>query len=125
MTVAFDSSALVAILQEEPGGDVAAARLSEGRASALILGETLSKIGQRGRSPQAAAAKLKQAGLTVDPVTEDDALAAAALYVLANRGVSLADRFCLAHAMARKVPVMTSDRPWAELDLPVDLVFIR
>ncbi|MCC7266725.1 MAG: PIN domain-containing protein [Caulobacteraceae bacterium] len=123
--VAFDSSALMAILLEESGSERAAGYLTEGRASAAIWGETLSKMGLRGRAPAWAADHLKHAGLVIDPLTEEDAVTTASLYTLARRGVSLADRFCLAHAMIRKLPVITSDRPWSELDLPIELIFIR
>lgn len=46
--VAFDSSALIAILVEEGGSERAAGYLTEGRVSAAIWGETLSKMGFAG-----------------------------------------------------------------------------
>lgn len=125
MSVAFDSSALMAIILEEPGAESAIACLANGRTSAVIWGETLSKAGLRGRIPATVATDLKQAGLVIDPVTEEDAVATASLHPFARRGVSLADRFCLAHAMIRKLPILTADRPWASLDLPVELRIIR
>jgi PIN domain nuclease of toxin-antitoxin system len=42
-----------------------------------------------------------------------------------RKGVSLGDRFCLALALELKLPVMTADRRWAELDIGVDVRLIR
>ncbi len=41
------------------------------------------------------------------------------------RGISLADRFCIAFAMLRQCPLLTADRPWKDLGLPVDLRMLR
>ena len=42
-----------------------------------------------------------------------------------HKGLSLGDRACLALAMREKLPVMTGDRAWSDLDLPVEVVLIR
>lgn len=125
MSVAFDSSALIAIVLLEPGAEAALSHLPDGRASAVILAETLGKLGLKGKDPALVAANFKAAGLAIDPVDEKDALAVAALHEFHRRGVSLGDRFCLAHALSRSLPVITADRPWRDLGLPVELRYIR
>jgi len=40
-------------------------------------------------------------------------------------GLSLADRACLALAISRDLPVITADRAWARLGLPVEVVLTR
>jgi PIN domain nuclease of toxin-antitoxin system len=125
VSVAFDTSALMAIILLEPGADFALSYISEGRASAAILAETLGKLGLKGQNPALVMARFKAAGLTIDAFEEEDALAVAALHELHQRGVSLGDRFCLAHAMSRSLPIITADHPWRELGLPVELRFIR
>lgn len=125
MTVAFDSSALLAILQLETGSERAEADLGRGVASAVIFAETLGKAAARGHDPDAVAEKFQVAGLTVDPASEADARAVARLQHLSRQGISLADRFCLAHALTRGLPVLTSDRAWANLGLALDVRFFR
>jgi PIN domain nuclease of toxin-antitoxin system len=54
------------------------------------------------------------------------ALRAGFLYRLTSPfGLSLGDRACLALAMALKLPVVTSDRVWSQLDLGVEVVVCR
>ncbi len=42
-----------------------------------------------------------------------------------HKGLSLGDRVCLAYAKHAALPVYTADRPWAELDIGVDVRLIR
>lgn len=125
MTVAFDSSALIAVVLDERGGDVAGPLLAEGRVSAVIFAETLGKLAARGFDAAQTRLLFLAAGLQVDAATEADAVSVAGLYELGRRNVSLADRFCLAHAMSRGLEIVTADRAWRDLELAVDLTLIR
>lgn len=125
MTVAFDSSALIAIVLDERGGEVAGPLLAEGSVSAVIFAETLSKLAARGFDSAQTRTLFLAAGLEVDSVTEADAVSTADLHELRRKNVSLADRFCLAHAMSRRLEIVTADRAWAELGLAVNLRLIR
>jgi ribonuclease VapC len=125
VTTAFDSSALIAVYLDEPGGEAAGAWLAEGVASAVIFAETLGKLALKGFDPAETRRLFLAAGLEVEAVTESDAVAVAALYELARSGVSLADRFCLAHALGRGLELATADRAWNDLGLPVTLRLIR
>lgn len=41
------------------------------------------------------------------------------------RSSALADRACLALALDRDLPVLTADRVWTQLGLPLDIRLIR
>ena len=45
--------------------------------------------------------------------------------VLHRRNISLGDRACLALARIRNWPALTADRPWAALDIGVEVRLIR
>ena len=54
------------------------------------------------------------------------AVETAALRTQTDRyGLSLGDRACLSHALSRGLPVLTADKEWKKLDLPLDSRLIR
>lgn len=125
MTVVVDSSALIALVRGERGSDMVADAMPEALASSVILAECLGKLAVLGFDAALVRNELAEAGLVVASFGEADIGAVVALHGLAARNVSLADRFCLALALDRQLPVLTADRPWATLGLPLDLRFIR
>jgi PIN domain nuclease of toxin-antitoxin system len=125
VTFAFDSSALISVILDERGGEIAGPLLAEGVVSAVVLAETLGKLAARGFDPERTRTFFLATGLEVDAVTEADALAIAQLHELRRRNISLADRICLAHAMSREFELVTADRAWSGLGLAVKLRLIR
>jgi ribonuclease VapC len=64
--------------------------------------------------------------LTVEPFHYERAIAAGALVAKTrHRGLSLGDRACLALAVELRLPVVTADRAWRDLDIGVDIRFFR
>jgi len=47
------------------------------------------------------------------------------LHALSRRKVSFADRVCLGLGLDRQLPVLTGDRAWANLGLPLQIELIR
>ncbi len=122
--IVLDASAVLAVVYDEPGAQVVAARFAGGLMSVVNLAETLSTIARNGGDAVFAAAQLKLSGIEIAPVTESHAIDAAALRPLTmHLGLSLGDRLCLALARDRRLPVLTNERRWLEYDfgVPVEL----
>lgn len=119
MSLVLDSSALIAIVKDEPGAERADAALPSGRVSAVILAETVMKLIALGFDGEAAAAEFQRAGLTVEPFEAADIAHVVRIQALETKPLSLADRICLALAMRLQLPCLTGDRAWLSLDLPV------
>ena len=112
----FDASALLVLLQGEPGADVVERELSTGGAvSAVNWSETAQKVRTAGGSWSLARTLLLSYGLRVEPVSEADAERAAELWQRGS-GVSLADRLCLATAERLAAQVWTADSAWGSDD---------
>jgi PIN domain nuclease of toxin-antitoxin system len=126
MDVVLDSSALLAVLKQEPGADLVRARMPGAAISAVNYAEVISKLIDHGMPPDAAAETAMAALLEVSALDQD--LAAAAGMLRADtRGaaLSLGDRACLALAAHLGAPALTADRAWAQVDVDVEIVLIR
>ena len=110
----MDASALLAFLQDEPGAEVVGAQLDIGaRCSAVNWSETAQKVFAAGRDWQLARALLLSYELSIEPVTVEDAEAAARRWHRSS-GLSIGDRLCLALAERLGVETWTADTAWGE-----------
>lgn len=128
--IVLDASALLAYVYGEPGAETVEAALSEAVIHAVNFAEVLSRLAERGSSPEDSLGVLEEAGvmklLTVDVGTVEDALKAARLRPLTqSAGLSLGDRYCLALAQRLGVPALTADRAWSSLSVGVPVTVIR
>ena len=124
----LDASALLALIQDEPGAEAVLSALSSGAAiSAVNLEEVAARLGHGGWSASRVAFALATLPLAVLPFEADTALHSGALRpATASAGLGLGDRACLATAALHGLPVLTTDRAWLGLDLPdVEIRCIR
>lgn len=126
MTTALDASALLALLFDEPGAQVVAEAIVDGATvSAVNLAEVATVLVRNDRDPHVVLGPVR-AQVDVEPFTDDDALAVAALYPhVSGRGSSLGDRSCLALAQRLDVPAVTAEHVWAELDVDITIQQVR
>jgi PIN domain nuclease of toxin-antitoxin system len=118
----LDASALLALLQGEPGAPAVIEAIEAGAAiSTVNFSEVLAKLTERGDHVRSTVAVIRKAveradgGLRIESFTEEDGIEAADLRPRSKRqGLSFGDRACLALAARFEVPAVTADRDWAD-----------
>lgn len=121
----LDSSAILAVLRSEPGVEQVIAAMARSLVSVVNEAEVVSKLIWRGDTP--AQALQIVAALPYETVALDRYLAdrAGALWPLTKRyGLSLGDRCCLALAERERLPVLTADTIWRDVDIGVEIRMI-
>ena len=122
----LDASALLALLQREPGHLQVAKRLGDTAISTVNLCEVASKLMERGLPRESVGPGLLALDLDIVPFDEALAFRAAELRSSTRRfGLSLADRACLATAEAFQATALTTDRSWSRLKLNAGIEIVR
>jgi len=125
-SIVLDSSVILAHINSEPGSERAESLFGGALISAVNLAEIVGKLAERGASPGIIRAALSRYGLQVVSFDEQLAELAGALRTKTRAfGLSLGDRACLALAEREALPVLTADRAWGELSLPVEVQLLR
>lgn len=122
----LDATALLALLQEEPGAETVAEAIPQSSISAINLAEVVGKLVDAGMPEEAVRTALAGLGIEVVPFDEDLAYRTGLLRPLTSPyGLSLGDRACLALGQRLGRPVLTADRVWASLKVGVKVRVIR
>lgn len=122
----LDASAVIAFLKGEPGADFVGQRIHAGVITAVNLSEVAAVW--LALSQDAAGTEAVLMELPCDVASVGGELGVRAGLMISqtgSRGLSLGDRICLAYAERVGLPVLTADRPWAALDIGVDVRLIR
>jgi ribonuclease VapC len=122
----LDASALLAVLNCEPGADVVAAVLHDAVISAVNYSEVLKKTIERNGSAEQVAHIIRDLAVAIVPFDERHAAATAALFPETKPfGLSLADRACLALGLQQRATVLTADGKWKLVKLALKVKLIR
>ncbi len=126
----LDSSAVLAIVYDEPGAAKVIAELHSGEVeplmSAVNLCEVQTRLLRDGLPVGEVTKLLASLEMTVIPFDAADADGASALYIETKAfGLSLGDRACLALAKREQVTAWTADKVWKKLKIDVPLELIR
>jgi ribonuclease VapC len=113
-------------LQAEPGGSIVEQSLGEALISTVNLAEVMTKLLAGGEAFEIARGIFDKLGISIVDFTRDLAEDAGYLVVRTSaQGLSLGDRACMALARREKLPVMTTDRAWQDVDAGVRVNLIR
>ncbi len=123
-TIVLDASALLALLEEEPGADAVERVLDGSMMSCVNLAEVLQKAEQHAVNVEGLEYDLEALGVEFAPFDTPAARSSAELWG-SGRGLSLGDRACLALASSFDGVALTADRRWVDAGLDVQVELIR
>lgn len=124
--VVIDASALLALLNDEPGADVVAEALPQGVMCAVNLSEVVAKLCDAGMPEKAIHQALQPLGIEIVPFNEEQAYQTGLLRISTQDfGISLGDRACLSLAKKLGIDALTADKAWAGLSIGITIKVIR
>jgi PIN domain nuclease of toxin-antitoxin system len=125
-SVVLDASAVIAVLNAEPGADIVLGSMAHALISAVNYSEVVKKAVERVQAIDPIPALLRSYWIDIVPFDQDLATAAGELFGPTKaHGLSFADRACLALGIQRKCKVLTSERRMGLVSLPIKVKLIR
>lgn len=123
----LDSSAVLAAFRGEPGAAAVLAALTGGAVMSTVnLAEVVTKLQEGGVPDADIGPMIDQLNVTIVDFDQAQAYPTGLLRRQTRAaGLSLGDRACLALAQRLGLPVLTADRAWTTLNLPVTVTAIR
>lgn len=114
----LDASAILAVLLAQPAGSEILELIPESLVSAVNVAEVVGRLSEAGTSVDRVHGLLGGLNLVVVPFDSGDAWATGLLRRRTrHERLSLGDRACLALAISRGLPALTTDGAWARLGL--------
>jgi len=118
MTMLLDASAILAVINEEPGAEKVEEVLDDAAISTVNVAEVASKLDDFGWLADEVASLFDHLQLEILPFDVDVALTSGQLRSATKKlGLSLGDRACLATALLTKYRVLTSNESWTQLKI--------
>ncbi|WP_404790883.1 type II toxin-antitoxin system VapC family toxin [Altericista sp. CCNU0014] len=124
--VVLDASALLALINQEPGSEKVAAVISTACMSSVNVAEVVSKLMDKGFSEVEIREIFEVLKVLIIPFDEEQSFISGLLRTnTKGLGLSLGDRACLSLAIQQKLSVLTADRVWAGLQVGLNIQMIR
>jgi ribonuclease VapC len=128
--VLLDASSLAALVFQEEGCEAVESVLGSSYVTSVNMAELVVVLNRQGSDGASIATDLQAAGLTIVPVAWPHWQGLTKIEALhketgAKRALSLGDLCCLSYAVQQEMQILTGDRAWADLDLPVPVSLIR
>jgi ribonuclease VapC len=125
--VVLDASALLAVLNQEPGAETLTPEVLSGAIlSTVNLAEVQGKLVGRGLRPEEAWEAVVSLIREAVPFTAEHARLAGDLVAETRPlGLSLGDRACLALGLTLNAPVYTADKSWKKVKVGARIHVIR
>ena len=122
----LDASAVLALLNQEPGMDRVEEMLADSCLGTVNYCEVLGKLIDADMPEQEARESLELLNIEIVNFDTDMARLAAILRPTTKKlGLSLGDRSCLALALSRRNTAVTAERAWPKLKIAVKIELIR
>jgi PIN domain nuclease of toxin-antitoxin system len=127
MTIVLDSSAVMAVIQNEAGSARVEETLPGALLSAVNFAEVISKLADRGMDSKIAEAAIQSLGIEIVDFSANQARVTGALRPLTrNAGLSLGDRACLALGVESAATILTTDQAWrrvaSSISTPIETI---
>jgi PIN domain nuclease of toxin-antitoxin system len=123
-SVVLDASAILALVQGEPGADEVESLLDGASMSSVNLSEVIQKGEQHDVNTEGLEYDLEALGIGFRDFGVAAARPTAALWATGS-GLSLGDRACLSLAVELELPAVTADRRWAAIEVPIPVRVVR
>lgn len=121
----FDTSAFLAMLNGEPGAEIAQEYISVACMNTINIAEVVTYLVRNGYEDDYNLHRIINLIKSV-PLDENIATKAGKMVsITKSLGLSLGDRACLATAQSLKLPVYTADKKWSEIAKQVGVSVIQ
>jgi len=124
--VVLDASAVLCLLNKERGHEKVEHALSDALISAVNVSEVMAVLLTIGMPEKEAITLLSDLLNNIIPFDKTQSFIAASLIKQTKScGLSLGDRACLALGIAKHLPVLTCDKAWEKIEMPVKVMLVR
>jgi len=124
--IVLDASAILALIQEEPGAEIIRPLLSQSMMSTVNVAESLTSLQKVDIGPEEG---IEYMSLLINEIVSfdlDQAVEVAILYPkVKHKGLSLGDRACLTLGKKYHATIYTADKAWKNIDPELDIQLIR